>query len=84
MTVEKGSGNVFADLGIPDPEEHLEKAKIAVRIADLADEDDLVTLGADPEEASRIYRGRLRDIPLDRLSFFLEKLGDTDDKGNHG
>jgi hypothetical protein len=30
--VESGSGNVFADLGLPDAEEHLLKAKLVSRI----------------------------------------------------
>ena len=33
---ETGSGNVFADLGLPDPEERLAKAEIAFRIYEQA------------------------------------------------
>ena len=32
---EKSSGNVYADLGIPNPEEHLAKARLAMRIEEV-------------------------------------------------
>ena len=32
---KKGSGNIFKDLGLPNPEERLTKAKIASMIYDL-------------------------------------------------
>ena len=32
-----GSGNVFADLGLPNPEEHLLKAKLVSKISDVID-----------------------------------------------
>ena len=34
IAVENGSGNVFADIGLPDPEERLAKADLAIRIAE--------------------------------------------------
>jgi hypothetical protein len=33
-----GSGNVFADLGIPDPDEHLKKSRVVEAIAALVRE----------------------------------------------
>jgi hypothetical protein len=30
IQAERSSGNMFADLGLPNPEEHLAKAEIAV------------------------------------------------------
>lgn len=33
--IEMGSGNVFADLGLPDPQEHQLRVKLAVRLNDL-------------------------------------------------
>ncbi len=33
VDVEEGSGNVFADVGLPDAEERLAKAELAMRIA---------------------------------------------------
>jgi len=35
ITVEDGSGNVFTDIGLPNPEERLAKAHLAIRIAGL-------------------------------------------------
>ncbi len=35
LAVETGSGNVFADLGLPNPEEHQVKADLASRIDDI-------------------------------------------------
>jgi hypothetical protein len=32
--VEEGSGNVFADIGLPNPEERLAKADLAIRISE--------------------------------------------------
>jgi len=32
--ITPGSGNVFADLGLPDPEQRLAKARLASRILD--------------------------------------------------
>jgi hypothetical protein len=32
---EEGSGNVFADLGFPNPEEHLAKAGLAMQIIEI-------------------------------------------------
>ena len=33
IEVVEGSGNVFADIGLPNPEERLAKADLAIRIA---------------------------------------------------
>ena len=33
--VTTGSGNVFADLGLPNPEEHLVKADLVFRIGEI-------------------------------------------------
>jgi predicted XRE-type DNA-binding protein len=32
IEVEEGSGNVFADIGLPNPEERLAQADLAIRI----------------------------------------------------
>jgi predicted XRE-type DNA-binding protein len=37
-TVEASSGNVFSDLGLPDPEERLLKAKLATEISGLIEQ----------------------------------------------
>src|SRR5436189_4670192 len=63
--VEQSSGNVFADLDIPDPEEALAKAELAQRISDLLTERRLtqnqaaVLLGIDQPKVSNLIRGKL-------------------------
>ena len=49
IQVEHSSGNVFADLGLPNPEEHLVKATIALAIAKTIRERELTQ-----EQAGRI------------------------------
>ena len=34
IEVEEGSGNVFADIGLPNPEDRLAKADLAIRITE--------------------------------------------------
>ena len=75
------SGNVFADLGLPDAGTRLVKAELARRIA-LEIEERMLTqreaaeiLGIDQPKVSAIARGRLKELSLDRLLTFLGRLG---------
>ena len=74
--VEIGSGNVFADLGLPNPEERLTKARLASRIAQLIEDRSLTQtqaaahLGIDQPKISNLLRGRLRGFSTDRLMHF--------------
>lgn len=75
-----GSGNVFADLGVRDPETALAKAKVAGRIAAVIErrgwtqQQAATVLGLDQPKVSLILRGRLRDFSLERLIGFLPRL----------
>ena len=75
------SGNIFADLGLPNPEEALAKAelanKIAVLIADrrLTQAKAAKLLGIDQPKVSMLLRGRLTGFSLERLMRFLLLLG---------
>ena len=75
------SGNVFADLGLSNPEEALAKAelanKIAVLIADrrLTQAKAAKLLGIDQPKVSMLLRGRLTGFSLERLMRFLLLLG---------
>ena len=77
---EVGSGNVFADLGLSNPEERLTKAILATQISDLIAEFGLTQqqaatrLGIDQPKVSSILRGRLRGFSTDRLMSFLNAL----------
>ncbi|HVN87967.1 MAG TPA: helix-turn-helix transcriptional regulator [Candidatus Binatia bacterium] len=80
-SVEASSGNVFADLGYPDAEEALAKARLAQRIAALIQRKRLnqaqaaTLLGIDQPKISKLLRGRLREFSTDRLFRFLNALG---------
>ncbi len=78
---EVGSGNVFADLGLPNPEEHLAKAELASRISEairqrrLTQTATALLLGIDQPKVSRLLRGYLTNFSTDRLMHFLTLLG---------
>lgn len=80
LEVTVGSGNVFRDLGLKNPEELLAKAKLAARIVQILEERQLSQtqaaklLGVDQPKVSQIYRGRLDDFSLERLMRFLTAL----------
>lgn len=76
-----GSGNVFADLGLSDPEERLAKADLASKIASVikargltqAQAGDIV--GLPQPKVSALMRGRLDEFSTDRLFRILNKIG---------
>ena len=80
ISVEQGSGNVFADLNIPDPEEAMAKAQLASRISDiishrhLTQEKAAEILGIKQPHVSDLVRGRLKHFTMDRLFRFLNAL----------
>jgi len=81
ITYTESSGNVFADLGIPNPEEALAKAKIAVKIHDIIKKKKLTqakaakVLKISQPKISLLLRGYLTDFSLERLLRFLNDLG---------
>ncbi len=76
-----GSDNVFADLGLPDPEERLLKAKLTARVQSLLDERGLTDEQAaecfdTPALAvSQMLDGNLADVPITQLIKCLNRLG---------
>jgi len=80
MTVLEGTGNVFADLGLPDAEELLAKAQLASAISDIIEERGLTqgaaarVLGTTQPKVSNLVRGRLEGFSLERLARFLNTL----------
>lgn len=81
LVYEESSGNVFADLGIQNPEEALAKSELARQITKLIKKRKLTQkqaaeiLGIDQPKVSFLIRGRLRSFSLERLILFLNKLG---------
>jgi len=77
----ESSGNVFADLGITNPEEALAKAKIALKIDSLIKRKKLTQAKAakllkiSQPKISLLLRGYLTDFSLERLLRFLNDLG---------
>lgn len=78
--VEESSGNVFADLGIPEPEQALAKAQIASRICAIIHERGLTQaeaakiLGINQPKVSALMCGRLDGFSSDQLFRFLNAL----------
>src|SRR2546425_5344697 len=79
--VRDGSGNVFADLQVPDSSEALAKAEIAVRIASaierrrLTQSQAAALLAVDQADVSDLVCGKLKGFSTDRLLRFLNALG---------
>ena len=77
VKVEKGSGNIFADLGLPDAEKHFLKAQIVAEIYRLTNERKLTQLnagklmGITQPEVSRMFKGNFQEYSIERLIGFL-------------
>ena len=81
MEVTPSCGNIFADLGLPDPELALAKAKLSLSIEHIIKERGLTQaqaaklMGLTQPNVSDIMRGYLDGFTLDRLFRCLEALG---------
>jgi len=79
--VEESSGNVFADVGLPDADEMLAKAELARTIRHLIGGRELTQaaaarlLGTTQPKVSDLFRGRLEGFSMERLYRFLNALG---------
>lgn len=79
--VEEGSDNVFADIGLPNPDEALAKADVAREINRIVSERRLTQLeagrllGIGQPRVSQLKRGRLADFSLEKLIGFAKALG---------
>ena len=79
--IEPGSGNVFRDLGLPNPEEALAKAELARQIHEVIKAKRLTQaqaakiMGVDQPRVSEIVSGKLSKYTIDRLLRYLLRLG---------
>src|SRR5258706_311321 len=79
--VTRGSGNVFADLGYANPQEHQTKASLVSQIADFIEERKLTQaqagelFGIDQPKVSALLNGRFRGFSVYRLMSFIASLG---------
>ena len=77
VEVYEGSGNIFADLGLPDAETHYLKAQIVAELFRLTNGRKLTQakagalMGISQPEVSRLFKGNFREYSLDRLIAFL-------------
>jgi len=81
MDYEVGSGNVFADLGMPDAEELKAKALLVIEIIQIIEARGLKQaeaaeiMGIDQPKVSQLVRGKLDGFSMERLYRFLNALG---------
>src|SRR5271154_3190012 len=78
---EPSSGNVFADLGLPNAAEHMIKAGLVLKIdrtirrRRLTQEAAAQLMGIDQPKVSAMLAGRFRGYSVERLMRFLVALG---------
>ncbi len=81
VKIERGSGNVFADLGLPDADAHLLKAELVTRIDKIIRQRRLKQveaaklLGLSQPDVSRLMRGDFREYSVERLLRIMTALG---------
>lgn len=81
QTVEQSSGNVFADLDLPNPEQELTRAHLTLRIHRLIKDRGLTQaqaaklLGVQQPHVSLLMRNRAGSYSVGRLLEFLTLLG---------
>ena len=80
VEITTGSGNVFADLDLPDPDLYLAKAELArvirqtVREHGWTQREAAEELGISESDVSELIRGKLRRFSLDRIERYLLSL----------
>lgn len=76
----RGSGNVFKDIGLKNPEEYRAKAQLALQISNIIERRDLTQaqaaklIGAAQPDISKLKNGQLGGFTIDRLLDFLRHL----------
>lgn len=80
IKIEKGSGNIYKDLGFPNPEEMQAKAHLVFRIQDTITERKLrlgkaaKILGIRKSELSNLLSGHFESCTIDSILSLLRKL----------
>ena len=78
--VTTGSGNVFADLGLPNPEQELVKAQLTLQIYSILKDSGMTQveiakiLGVQQPQVSLLMRNRAGTFSVGRLMEFLTAL----------
>lgn len=78
--VTEGSGNIFADLGLPNPEQELLKAQLTLQIYAILKDSGMTQvemakiLGVQQPQVSLLMRNRAGNFSIGRLMEFLTAL----------
>ena len=81
IEIHEGSGNVYADLGYPDAEEMLIKARLVLKISEIVRSKGLTqvetakVLGLTQPKVSALFRGQFRGVSERKLIDCLTSLG---------
>ena len=81
IEIERGTTNVYADLGLPDAEEMLVKAKLAAKIGEIlaargwTQQKAGQILGIPQPKLSKMLRGQFRGISEAKMLDCLTRLG---------
>jgi len=81
IPAQKSSGNIFADLGLPNPEQELLKAQLTLQIYKIIKQRGLTQaragaiLGIKQPHVSALMRNRAGNFSVGRLIEFLTALG---------
>lgn len=81
IDIQVSSGNIFADLGMPNSDEMLMKAELVRQITEIVSQRKLnqlqaaEVLGIDQPKVSALMRGKLTGFSTERLFRFLNALG---------
>lgn len=79
--ITKSSGNIFADLDLPDSGEHYVKAHLVMLIGQIIHKRELTQvqaaakMGIKQPDVSKLLRGRFEGFSLQRLMLFIQHLG---------
>ena len=77
----RAGGNIFADLGLPNANEHMLKARLVMfigqRIEQLGHTQQAAAkrIGVSQPDVSNMLRGRFEGFSLERLVYFVSRLG---------
>jgi predicted XRE-type DNA-binding protein len=79
--ITRGGGNIFADLGLPNADEHMLKARLVICIDKMIEHAELTQhvaakkMGVSQPDVSDLLRGHFEGFSLERLLGFVRALG---------
>ena len=79
--ITQSSGNIFADLGFENPQEHYVKAHLVILIGKMIESKNLTQgqaatkMGLRQPDVSKLLKGRFEGFSLERLLYFVRALG---------